>query len=153
MTSSVTFRRATAQDLVAIVSLLADDVLGAGRESAPSGEGNGYRQAFDEIDTDPAHHLAVGVLDGEVVACLQLTVLPCLTHGGRKRAQIEGVRVAAPARGRGVGRALVTWAIEQADAVGCGVVQLTTDTLRPEARAFYESLGFEATHVGLKLTR
>lgn len=153
MTSSVTFRQATAPDLDAIVALLADDVLGTDREPGLTGERAGYRHAFDEIDADPSHLLVVGVLDGLVVACLQLTVMPCLTHGGRTRAQLEGVRVATPARGQGIGRALLTWAIEQADAAGCGVVQLTTDVDRPEARRFYESLGFEATHVGLKLTR
>jgi GNAT superfamily N-acetyltransferase len=46
---------------------------------------------------------------------------------------------------------MVGWAIEQARARGCRVVQLTTDQRRPEALRFYESLGFRATHKGLKL--
>jgi hypothetical protein len=31
------------------------------------------------------------------------------------------------------------------------LVQLTTDKQRPEARRFYESLGFVASHEGMKL--
>jgi hypothetical protein len=31
-------------------------------------------------------------------------------------------------------------------------VQLTTDVSRPDARCFYESLGFAAGHVGMKLS-
>ena len=144
----VTFRTATEGDLAAVLSLLADDALGGAREVEEMGP---YALAFAEIDADPNHQLVVGDLDGEVVAVLQLTFLPCLTHGGRRRAQIEGVRVASSLRGKGVGRALIAWAVDRARTVGCGVVQLTTDTSRPDALRFYKSLGFRPTHVGLKL--
>jgi GNAT superfamily N-acetyltransferase len=43
------------------------------------------------------------------------------------------------------------WAIAECRARGCGLVQLTTDKQRPEARRFYESLGFVASHEGMKL--
>jgi GNAT superfamily N-acetyltransferase len=46
---------------------------------------------------------------------------------------------------------LLRWAIARAKDRGCHLVQLTTDKQRPEARAFYESLGFVATHEGMKL--
>ena len=44
-------------------------------------------------------------------------------------------------------------AIEAARQDGCGLVQLTSDKRRADADAirFYESLGFEASHEGLKL--
>ena len=149
MAEPVAFRRARRDDLAAIVDLLADDDLGAAREQttdlAP------YEAAFAEIDGDARHVLVVGEADGEVVACLQATVLPCLTHGGRRRAQFEGVRVSDRRRGRGVGAALLEWSIEWARRNGCGVVQLTTDRRRPDARRFYEAAGFVATHDGLKL--
>jgi len=35
---------------------------------------------------------------------------------------------------------------------GCRLAQLTTNRSRPDARRFYESLGFEASHEGMKLT-
>jgi GNAT superfamily N-acetyltransferase len=60
------------------------------------------------------------------------------------------VRVRANLRGQGVGAALLTWAVEEARRRGCGLVQLTTDTRRPEAHHFYERLGFTASHVGFK---
>ena len=145
---TVAFRRATAEDLPAVIALLRDDALGATREHADL---HRYQAAFAEIDGDPRHLLVVGELDGAVVACLQATVLPCLTHGGRRRAQVEGVRVHASHRGSGIGAALLTWTIAWAGAQGCGVVQLTTDRSRPAARRFYESLGFVASHDGMKL--
>ena len=64
----------------------------------------------------------------------------------------EAVRVAAAQRGSGVGRAMMLWAIEQCRARGCGLVQLTTDKRRTAAQRFYASLGFEATHEGMKLS-
>ena len=42
-------------------------------------------------------------------------------------------------------------AIARARAAGCGLVQLTSDVSRLDARRFYERLGFKATHIGMKL--
>ena len=82
---------------------------------------------------------------------LQLTFIPSLTYTGGERGQIEGVRVAASHRGRGLGREMVLWAVERARERGCRLVQLTTDQRRTEAVRFYASLGFRPTHVGMKL--
>jgi GNAT superfamily N-acetyltransferase len=41
--------------------------------------------------------------------------------------------------------------VERARERGCGMVHLTTDKRRPDALRFYEALGFEATHEGMKL--
>jgi GNAT superfamily N-acetyltransferase len=68
-----------------------------------------------------------------------------------RRGQIEGVRIARDQRGEGLGRAMFAWAIEECRRQGCGLVQLTTDRSRPDARRFYEQLGFEASHEGMKL--
>jgi GNAT superfamily N-acetyltransferase len=43
------------------------------------------------------------------------------------------------------------WAIAECRRRGCGIVQLTTDKSRSDARRFYESLGFTASHEGMKL--
>ena len=82
---------------------------------------------------------------------LQLSYLPNLTYTGRWRAQIEGVRIARDFRGQGAGRQLLEYAIERARTRHCHVVQLTTDKSRPDTLAFYEALGFETSHAGLKL--
>jgi GNAT superfamily N-acetyltransferase len=137
----------------AIVRLLADDPLGSTRETANGDQiPDAYWRAFQAIDADPHQLLMVAEADGQIVGTLQLTVIPSLTYTGGERAQIEGVRVAARHRGRGLGREMVLWAIERARARGCRLVQLTTDKRRPEAVRFYESLGFRPTHVGMKLS-
>ena len=146
----VSLRRATTADVPAIVALLADDPLGAGRERP--GNLAAYERAFAAIDADPAHRLVVLEHDGTVVGTLQLTLLPGLSRGGAWRGQIEAVRVAASHRGRGLGERLVAWAVEESSRHGCALVQLTTDKSRGDAHRFYARLGFVASHEGFKMT-
>jgi GNAT superfamily N-acetyltransferase len=61
------------------------------------------------------------------------------------------VRTTSELRGRGIGAALMAHAVERARARGCGIVQLSTNKARADARRFYERLGFTATHEGMKL--
>jgi GNAT superfamily N-acetyltransferase len=67
------------------------------------------------------------------------------------RGQIEGVRVASSHRSAGIGHKLLQWAIGECRRRGCGLVQLTTDKSRRDAKRFYEDLGFVAVHEGMKL--
>ncbi|MGB7754482.1 MAG: GNAT family N-acetyltransferase [Salinisphaera sp.] len=144
------YRRAEGSDLETLVAMLADDELGAKREQAALPLADGYRRAFAAIEADPNNDVIVAVEGEAVVGMLQLTFLPGLTYVGSWRAQIEGVRVAGDRRGLGIGRGLCEWAIAHARERGCRLVQLTTDKTRPEALRFYESLGFIASHEGLK---
>jgi ribosomal protein S18 acetylase RimI-like enzyme len=145
----VNFRAATAHDLPAIVALLADDVLGASREVPGDAA---YAVAFAAIEADPNQFFAVAEDGGRIAGCLQLSFIPGLSRRGMWRGQIESVRIAADQRGSGLGRRMFGWAIDQCHARGCGIVQLTTDKARPDARRFYESLGFVASHEGMKIT-
>ena len=148
---AIAFRRARSEDLPAIVALLADDPIGRGRETAGGRLDPAYADAFAAIERDPNQRLAVAERDGRVIAVLQLSFIPGLTRRGMWRGQIEGVRVAASERGIGVGRALLEWAVAECRERGCGLVQLTSDKRRAGAHAFYEALGFQATHEGYKL--
>lgn len=149
--AGVHFRRAMREDLPAIVAMLASDALGAKRETYASPLPESYYVAFEAIDRDPNNELVVGELGGRVVAVLQMTFIPSLTYRGRPRALIEGVRVTSDVRAQGIGRTLFLWAIERARERGCHMVQLTSDKARPDAIRFYETLGFVASHEGMKL--
>jgi len=146
------FREAREPDLETLVGLLADDPLGKNREAMDLPLDPGYFAAFEAICADPNQELIVAETDeGHVVGMLQLTLIPSLTYIGSWRAQIEGVRVAKAARGEGVGKEMVAFAIQRAKARNCRLVQLTTDKQRPQALKFYLNLGMKATHEGLKL--
>lgn len=145
-------RTAVADDVPAIVRLLAADQLGAGRDGIGSAADlRPYLRAFRAIDADPAHLLLVVTDGAQVLATMQLSFLPGLARRGALRAQIEAVRVRPDYRNQGLGRSLLEWAIEEARGRGCALVQLTTDKSRADAHRFYEQLGFVASHQGLKL--
>jgi len=148
---AVLIRRARRHDLEAIIAMLADDPLGAQREDSRRPLAQAYVDAFAEIDGDAKQHLTVATEGDSVLGVLQLTIIPYLTYRGRRRALVEGVRVAKVARGRGLGRRLMQWAIDAARGEGCHLIQLTTDKRRPEALEFYRGLGFVDSHEGMKL--
>lgn len=143
----VTFRPATRADVPAVVALLRDDALGAAREDADLSP---YLAAFDRMAQEGTNQIIVGVAGGQVVACCQITVITGLSLRAARRAQVEGVRVASPLRGQGIGAALMADACDRARAAGCALIQLTSNATRARARAFYERLGFTASHIGFK---
>jgi ADP-ribose pyrophosphatase YjhB (NUDIX family)/ribosomal protein S18 acetylase RimI-like enzyme len=142
-------RRARHEDVADIVSLIAQDQLGGTREDP--GDAAAYLGAFAAVDADPAHTLLVAERDGQVVGTLQLSIIPGLARRGALRWQLEAVRVAEDQRGQGLGETMVRWAVEESRRRGCALVQLTTDKSRTDAHRFYERLGFERTHEGMKL--
>ncbi|MFD2098244.1 GNAT family N-acetyltransferase [Flagellimonas iocasae] len=145
-------RQAKKEDVPAIVQMLANDKLGKLREEYRDPLPDTYYHAFDNIFNDPNQELVVIENEnGEVIGTLQLSFIQYLTYQGGIRAQIEAVRVHEDYRGKGIGKQLFQWAIAKSEEKGAHVVQLTTDKKRPEALAFYKSLGFIDSHEGMKL--
>ncbi|MFE2518933.1 GNAT family N-acetyltransferase [Streptomyces mirabilis] len=142
-------RPAASDDVPAIVAMLADDPLGAQRESPD--DLTPYLAALERLSADPNQHLVVAVREGRVVGTLQLTILPGLSRKGSTRSLIEGVRIHSDERGSGLGTRFIEWAIEESRRQGCQLVELTSDATRTDAHRFYEGLGFTASHVGFKL--
>jgi ribosomal protein S18 acetylase RimI-like enzyme len=150
--SPVTIRRAGRGDVLSIVRMLADDPLGSGRERVEDPLPESYFRAFEAVDRDPNTQLMVAE-DGEgvVIGCLQLCMLPGLSSQGASRALIEDVRVAAHCRSRGIGEQMVQWAVAQARARGCRLVELLTHNSRIDAQRFYKRLGFAQSHAGMTI--
>ena len=150
--SPVTIRRARRDDVEIIVRMLADDPLGSARERVEDPLPPPYFRAFDALEQDPNIQLVVAEGgDGIVVGCLQLCILPGLSSQGASRGLIEDVRVATHCRSRGIGERLVRWAIAEARARGCRLVELFTHNTRVDAQRFYARLGFQPSHVGMTL--
>jgi GNAT superfamily N-acetyltransferase len=147
--TNLQIRLARREDVPAIVRLLAEDQLGATRESTEEELAQVYWDAFDRLGPNNAVYVADAA--GALAGCYQLTFIAGLSRRGMTRAQIEGVRVAAAHRGAGIGEAMMRDAIARAREAGCRLVQLTTDRRRPDAHRFYERLGFEPSHIGMKL--
>ena len=151
MTEILTHRKATITDLRTIVALLIDDELGQTREVVGSDVADSYVQAFGCIDDDPNHYLMLVERGGEAVGTCHLTLTPSLTFQGSLRMAIEAVRVKKELRGQGIGEWMMQQAVDYAKEHGASIIQLTTNKKRPDAKRFYEKLGFQATHEGMKI--
>lgn len=149
--STVTIRSARRDDVAAIVGMLADDHLGRARELIEHPLPSSYYDAFARLESDPNIVLVVAEDRGSVIGCLQLCILPGLSSQGASRGLIEDVRVASDRRSRGIGEQLVRWAVAEARARGCKLVELLTHQTRVDAQRFYERLGFSRSHVGMTI--
>lgn len=147
------FRLAVRGDVPAVLSLLADDAItrSRGYGTVPEEVDAAIWQAFDAINADPNNELIVADDNGEVVGTCQLTFTPGLSRGGAWRMTIEAVRIRSDRRGSGKGKTMMAYALTRARERGCRFAQLATDKRRADAHRFYESLGFVATHEGMKL--
>lgn len=149
--SAISFRKAEFDDLKAIIHLLYHDELGQARESLEDSVYSLYERAFKQISKDPNQYLLVAESDDKILGTCHLTFMPSLTFQGSKRMNIEAVRVQSDWRSCGLGEKMLQHAIKMARDKECKLVQLATNTQRQRAKKFYEKLGFEATHVGMRM--
>jgi ribosomal protein S18 acetylase RimI-like enzyme len=98
-----------------------------------------YDPFFDE--QHPPEEILVAELDDRVVGYLRLG-LPTKLDCNRHVRQIRGLAVLDEVRGRGVGRALVRAAVEEARGLGARRLTLRVLGHNTPARALYESEGF-----------
>jgi len=149
--SDLRFRPAVRDDLPEIVRMLADDELGSRRERYEDPLPVGYYNAFEQIEHDTNHRLMVAELDVRVVGTLHLMFLPSISYQGALRAQVESVRVDRRYQNQGIGSEMMKWAIAHAKERRAHIMQLTTHKSREDAHRFYERLGFQKSHLGMKL--
>ena len=145
----VAIRPARRADVPVIVAMLADDHLGRARERLEDPLPAVYYAAFERVERDPILTRVVAESEGRVVGCLQLAVLPGISSQGGIRGLLEDVRVASDCRSRGIGEQLVQWAVTEAKARGCNLVELLTHSSRVDAQRFYKRLGFSLSHAGM----
>jgi len=149
--SEVTIRVARAQDVPQIVALFAaDEVGGHGDTTDPLALAD-YLDAFARITADPRATLHVAEFDGEIAGTFQTTLGTTMTGRGRPVMTIEAVQTRADLRGRGIGAAMMRFAVDRAREAGCRLVQLSSNALRADAHRFYERLGFVKSHVAFKM--
>jgi ribosomal protein S18 acetylase RimI-like enzyme len=148
--NKLTHRKATLHDLPTILALLLDDALGEKREANDEKINQRYIDAFHRIDADPNQYLMAVTLNNDLIGTCHLTLIPSLTFIGSTRLQIEAVRVSEKHRGQKIGEWMIQAAIQFARSNDATIIQLTTNKQRGRAIEFYERLGFEATHEGMK---
>lgn len=147
---TLSYRDAVASDLGFIVRLLKDDAVADTPDRPDEPHHPRYLAALAAIDADPNQRLVVAECEGRPAGTLQLTFIPGIARLGETRCLIEAVHIAPDLRSRGLGSQMIRWAIDEARARGCGVVQLTSNKKRVDAHRFYQRLGFAQSHEGFK---
>jgi GNAT superfamily N-acetyltransferase len=145
----VEVRPARDGDLPVVRALLAELHAGDAADLAPDATARA-EAAFAAILADPRRRLLLAFLDGAPAGTLDVVVVPNLTRGARPYGVIENVVVAAAARRRGIGGALLDAAVAHARAEGCYKLQLISAARRTAAHAFYEAGGFSADFQGYR---
>ena len=113
---NIIIRKACKNDIDSIVLLLIDDELGATREEF--GHPN-YLLAFNKINNDPQQLLIVYELNNIIISIAQLTIIPYINRKGTIRGFIEAVIVHSSYRGKGIGREIFKWLINEFKSRGC----------------------------------
>lgn len=91
----------------------------------------------------PDYTLYVAEQDGRIVGTFALLIMDNLGHLGAPSAIVEDVAVGPVLQGRGVGRAMMRFAMTRATEKHCYKIVLSSNAKRERAHSFYESLGFE----------
>lgn len=121
-----------------------DDVVAAFARLIPQLSSSNPPPSAETLQTiagSEASHLLLAVEDGKIYGSLTLVVFGIPTG---IRAWIEDVVVDGDARGKGVGAALNTAALDMAKDLGATTVDLTSRPSREAANRLYQRLGFEA---------
>jgi GNAT superfamily N-acetyltransferase len=100
-------------------------------------------RVFARFARYPDYTLYVAEQDGRIVGTFTLMIMDNLGHLGAPSAIVEDVAVGPVLHGRGVGRAMMRFAMARATEKHCYKIVLSSNAKRERAHAFYESLGFE----------
>ena len=132
-------RQATPDDAAALLNLYAQPDYDNGKVLSEEGA----KAILVNAKKYPFYKFYIGECDGRVLGTYALLVMENIGHIGSPSAIVESVAVAAEAQGIGVGKALMTHAIEIAASQGCYKLALSSNIKRAGAHAFYDRLGFQ----------
>lgn len=139
MVDTVAIRPACAADLPGVLELYAQPEMDDG-DVLPIDEASRLHARFSSY---PDYTLYIAEQDGAIVGSFALLVMENLGHLGSPSAVVEDVVVAPLHHGRGIGRAMMGFAVERAREKRCYKLMLSSNARRERAHAFYESLGFD----------
>lgn len=141
----INVRLATAKDRDAALRLVVSLLLELGG-TPPT---DGLAPVFEELATGgDAGFIVIGEDGSRATAVCTVSFVPALRTAGRY-AIIQEMYVEPDARSSGVGMAVLRFALEQAAARGCRVVELGTPFAGERQIAFYRRAGF--AEVGARL--
>ena len=102
-------------------------------------------KTWDEIITDPNHHLIVCEIDGKIVSSCVCVIIPNLTRGVRPYAFIENVVTHGDYRGKGYATDCLNFARKIAEQNNCYKMMLLTGSKSQNTLNFYKNAGYNSS--------
>jgi GNAT superfamily N-acetyltransferase len=98
---------------------------------------------FQKMQSYPNYKIYVAEKEGEIIGTFALLIMDNLAHQGTPSGVVEDVAVLNNLQGKGIGKLMMKFAMEQCKQASCYKLVLSSNVKRSEAHAFYESLDFE----------
>ena len=133
-------REAGTEDLDAILELYLD----LHEDSIPEHDQH-LQDTWDQIVSDPDHHLIVNEVDGRIVSSCVCVIIPNLTRSVRPYAFIENVVTHKDYRKRGLARECLDFARDIAMRENCYKMMLLTGSKESSTLRFYEGAGYNSS--------
>jgi GNAT superfamily N-acetyltransferase len=137
--TDITIRVAERADVPAILRLYAQEGFDDGATLAIEKA----EELFDRIRSYPHYHVYVALSGDALVGTFALLIMDNLGHCGAPSAVIEDVTVAPAWQGKGIGSAMMRYAMECCRQSSCYKITLSSHLKREHAHRFYQSLGFK----------
>lgn len=137
-TEVVRIRPACRDDLSAVVALYRDLESGSSRVDLPIAEA-----IFERIQKYPDYKIYLAFKGEMAAGTFALMIMDAIGERCAPVGIVEDVVVARSLRSKGIGRAMILFAMARCADAGCYKMMLSTNARRTEAHRFYEALGFE----------
>lgn len=101
-------------------------------------------RTWEQIITEPAHHLIVCEVEEKIVASCVCVIIPNLTRGVRPYAFVENVVTHEDFRGRGYAKDCLNYAKKIAEENNCYKMMLLTGSKEEKTLNFYKNAGYNS---------
>jgi GNAT superfamily N-acetyltransferase len=138
MTEEVTVRVASTPDLESLYALYLEL-----ETPHPAVTRDRLKEVFSRLSLYPDYKVYLAEYNGRVVGTFALLIADTLGDRCAPEGIVEDVVVSKDARGGGIGRRMMEFAMDRCREAGCYKMVLSSNVRREDAHRFYESLGFE----------
>jgi GNAT superfamily N-acetyltransferase len=132
-------RKAVEDDIAGIIALYAQPEMDNGNV-LPEKEA---KTLFNTLKSYPCYNIYIATLEDEIVGTFALLIMDNLAHMGAPSGIIEDVAVDPKYQGKGIGKFMISFAINLCKEAGCYKLSLSSNIKRIRTHKFYESLGFK----------
>ena len=146
--NNILIREANESDLFAIKKLMGELV-----ETMDNTEGIDPQLILENCRNllrYPNSHLLVAEIDDNIVGFINFTTRKTVLHSGLS-GLIDELVITKSHRNKGIGKKLLSTAIEKCKQLGCCEVEVSTENVNSKARKFYKRCGFTECGVLLEM--